>query len=251
MVRVSDDVATLGAVGTLAAMTAALGHEALGHGGACLLTGGEITLLSVIWFRCAGGGAVTDLAGPLGGLLAGLAGMALAKWAPPRAVRARLFGLMLGAFALFWFSTQLLSDAGKQREDWVGVAAAAHWPEVWRVVAVLAGLLAYAAVLRLVWHLVNDIGAGAQARRRFLTPYAVGAVALVACAALRPRDGSAMETAQVFGLAPLGFVWAATRPSLASGSGANVARSWPWIAAAVSGLVIYAALFGRGVGRLA
>jgi hypothetical protein len=34
-----DDLATLAAIGVLAAMAAGLGHEALGHGGACLATG--------------------------------------------------------------------------------------------------------------------------------------------------------------------------------------------------------------------
>lgn len=247
----ADDVATLGAIGVLAVIAAALGHEAVGHGGACLLAGGEITLLSVIWFRCLGGSAIADLAGPLGGLLAGLAGVALATCVPRQAVRVRLFGLMLGAFALFWFSAQLVDDAISGGDDWGGFATAAHWPRAWRTAAALAGVAAYVAAIRLVWRLAHDIGGGARGRRRFLIPYGVGALALIACAALRPNDGSALETAGAVGLAPLGYAWAVTRRSLERGIGVGVARSWWWIAAGVTALAIYASLFGPGVGRFA
>lgn len=243
-----DDLATLGAIGVLAAMAAALGHEAVGHGGACVIGGGEVTLMSVIWFRCSPGGVVTDIAGPLGGLLVGLGGLALARWGPPRALRTRLFGLLLSTFAVFWFCTQLVGQAISGRDDW---AVAVHWPWGWRVAAALAGVAAYGAMVRLAWLSVGRIGRGPRAPRRFLVPYATGALALIACAAFRPSDGSALETALTVGLAPLGYAWAVTRPSLAQGDVSPLARSWPWIVAAAVGLVLYATVFGPGVGRLA
>ena len=96
--------------------------------------------------------------------------------------------------------------------------------------------------------LAGRIGRGLEARRRFLAPYVACALALVACAALRPGDGSALEAGLTVGLAPLGYAWAVTRPSLAQGDAGRLARSWPWIGAAVAGLVIYGAVFGPGVG---
>ena len=53
-----DDLLTLCAVGVLASMAAALGHELVGHAGACVLSGGEVTLISVIWFRCSPASAI-------------------------------------------------------------------------------------------------------------------------------------------------------------------------------------------------
>lgn len=245
-----DDIATLSAIGVLAAMTSALAHEAIGHGGACIIRGGEVTLLSVIWANCAGGDAITDVAGPIGSLLAGLAGMAIVAWQPRSAVRARIFGLMLGSFALFWFAAQLVSDAFKAREDWVGAAAGAGLPNEWRPVAAITGIVVYGTVVRWVLGRALDIGGGAQSKRRFLVPYAAGVVALVACAALRPADGSALEAAGAVGLAPLGYVWAVTRLGVGRTED-NLKRSSAWIVTALICLVIYAALFGPGVGRLA
>jgi hypothetical protein len=232
-------------------MAAAFAHEAVGHGGACLLENGEITLLSVIWFRCQGGGAVTDLGGPLGSLVVGLGGLALAAWGPRRALRARLFGMVLGSFALFWFSAQLVSDAVSAPGDWGSAAVSARWPEGWRVLAATAGVAAYVATMHVIALLAMKIGRGAQSTRRFLVPYLAGALALIACAALRPDDGSALETARAVALAPLGYVWAVLRPSRVQGSGPAAAGSWPWIVAGVTALLIYAALFGPGLGRLA
>jgi hypothetical protein len=219
----ADHLPTLCAIGVLAAMAAGLAHEAIGHAGACLLQGGEVALLSVIWFRCVGGGTLADLGGPLGGLAGGLAGLALVAWCPPSTVRARLFGLVLAAFALFWFSAQLVSDALTAGDDWGAFAAATRLPDSWRIVAAAAGTLAYAATIGLVWLFCRAIGGGAPGRRRYLIPYVAGALALIGCAAIRPNDGSALETARAVALAPLGYVWVATRrtPDQAGGAGSR------------------------------
>ena len=247
----ADDPTTLSALGVLAAMIAALAHEALGHGGACLATGGEITLLTVIWFRCSPGAAIVDLAGPVGGFLAGAGGLALAAYAARSAVRARLFGLVLGAFALFWFFGQLVSDGLLARDDWNAAATEWGWPWFWRFMAVCGGVLGYAVTVRLVWTIARGLNLRPRPWRTLVIPYVAGALALIACAAIRPDDGSASEIARAVGVAPLGYLYAVTRPSLA-GDGANrVARSWAWITTAAVSLAAYAAVFGPGLGRLA
>jgi hypothetical protein len=184
-----DDLATLCAIGVLSAMVAAMAHEAVGHGGACVASGGEITLLSVIWFRCSAGGALIDLAGPIAGLIGGLGGLALAAWQPRSALRVRLFGLLLGSFGLFWFAAQLVSQVFPGLDDW---QVAATWPLELRVAAVSSGVVIYGSMVRLAWWLAGRIGRGPFGWRRFLVPYAAGALALVACASLRPNDGSAL-----------------------------------------------------------
>ncbi|HEX8569060.1 MAG TPA: hypothetical protein VF699_03935 [Caulobacteraceae bacterium] len=251
MNREADDLATLSSLGVLAALAAALGHEALGHGGTCMLMGGEVTLLTVIWFRCAGGGVLTDVGGPIGGLLVGLVGLGMAAWAPRLAIRARLAGLLLGSFALLWFSAQLVVNGLSATGDWGGAALQAAWPTVWRPVAVLAGVIGYAALMRIAWLLARSIDPGVQPRRRFLVPYMAGALAVIACAALRTGDGSALEAARAVGLAPLGYLFVHARTWQAPRSAGPVASSWPWIMGATAALAIYAAIFGPGLGRLA
>jgi hypothetical protein len=229
-------------------MVAALAHEAVGHGGACLVNGGEITLLSVIWFRCSPGGTLIDLAGPIAGLIGGLSGLALAALGPRSALRVRLFGLLLGSFGLFWFSAQMVSQTVSGMDDW---QIAATWPMGLRVAAVTSGVVVYGSMVRLAWWLARSIGRGPSGWRRLLTPYAAGALGLVACASLRPNDGSALETVRAVGLAPLGYLWAVTRPSMANSTSGHIDRSWPWIISGLVGLVLYAIAFGRGLGRMA
>jgi hypothetical protein len=243
-----DDLATLAAVGALAAIAAALGHEAVGHAGSCLATGGEVTLLTAIWFRCSPGSALVDVAGPLGGVGAAAVGVALASWSPRSALRVRLFGLLLGSFAGFWFFAQLVVHVTLGRDDW---SVAAGWSGNWRAAAVAGGVIGYGVMLRLTWRLAERIGRGPRDRRRFLVPHAAGALGLIACAALRPSDGSALEMTLTLAVAPLGFVWAVTRPLPPLDTAASVERSWPWTMAGMAALIAYAGVFGFGVGQLA
>lgn len=243
-----DDIPTLAAIGLSAAMLAALAHEAIGHGGACLASGGEITLLSVIWFGCSINGPVIDLAGPAAGLLAGLGGFMLAARSPLSALRARLFGLMLGSFAVFWFSAQLATQGLSGLDDW---RVATTWLAGWRVAAMAAGVVIYGAAVFVTWSLASKIGRGQQVGPRFLVPYVAGALALVLCAALRWTDGSAWETVRAVGIAPLGFVWAVTRRSAGHADGSHVRRSWGWIVVGLAGFTLYTLIFGPGVGTTA
>ena len=48
-----DDAATIAAAAIIAACLTTIAHEALGHGGACLASGGRIVLLTSVYFECA------------------------------------------------------------------------------------------------------------------------------------------------------------------------------------------------------
>jgi hypothetical protein len=67
-----DDRPAVAAAGLLAATSAALCHETMGHGLGCIADGGQITLLTSIWFRCRGRMTMTDAGGPFASLVAGL-----------------------------------------------------------------------------------------------------------------------------------------------------------------------------------
>src|ERR1700761_961072 len=62
---IRDDGLTLAAAGVIAYVTEAMGHELVGHGGACLASGGMITALAPLWMRCSIVTPVIVLAGPL------------------------------------------------------------------------------------------------------------------------------------------------------------------------------------------
>ena len=79
-----DSRVTLLALGGIAGLVSAVGHEAIGHGGACLAVGGTVTLLTATHFACSGGNVLVDAAGPLANMvLAFIGAVGLAKM--PRA----------------------------------------------------------------------------------------------------------------------------------------------------------------------
>jgi len=245
MARDPDDGLTVAAIGVAAATIAAVAHETLGHGGACLATGGQVTLLTSIYFHCAPGRDLVDAAGPVLGLACGAAALALRPRL--RAATARLFLLVLGAFALFWFFGQLARDGLMRRDDWAfavtGTAASLAFGAV--------GIAGYIGTMRLVRRLAAAEGVSFRA---LLTPYLAGAIsAAVAGAAWRGGGlAGAREGLLTLGLAPLGYVWAVWRGSAATGGPAPaISRSWLWVVAATVVFVLFVVLQGRGLGRLA
>jgi hypothetical protein len=98
---ISGDLATVIAVGVLAATLVAVCHETLGHGLGCIVVGGRITLLTSIYFRCLGATALTDAAGPLGNFVGGIAAFALLSLRTSGQTT-RLLLILFGAFNLFW-----------------------------------------------------------------------------------------------------------------------------------------------------
>ena len=112
----SDDTTTVVALGVLAATVAAICHETLGHGLGCFGSGGHITLLTSIWFRCSKWSAITDAAGPAGNLVGGCLALALLRYRRPGAT-VRFLLLLSAAFNLFWFTAQLAFESLTDRHD--------------------------------------------------------------------------------------------------------------------------------------
>lgn len=257
-----DDLASLAAVGVLAATLAALAHEAFGHGVACLVAHGEVTLLTAIKFRCLGGGAPTDLAGPLGGLVCGTVAFrslqaGIARGSPA----ARLFMLMTGAIALFWFFGQLGAAAFKPKDDFVFAAQGLGWPSYWRLIGLPVAVAGYGGTVALTTAfarpLVADAPAGAGGRR-LLAPYLAASLSAIVAGALWRGDrlGSALDDLLSVGVSSLGYVGAA-RIALRGGgappatAGPGIARNWIWLIGVAAAYLAFLLTLGLGVGRLA
>jgi hypothetical protein len=244
-----DDTATLGALGVLAYLSADSIHEALGHGGACLLQGGHIRLLTSAYFHGAPGSAWTDAGGPLANLAAALVcaillrrQMASPGW--------RLFFRLALAFNLFWASGQMVYSAVSGKDDWA-FALADHGPrDLGRPALGAVGVLLYGwGVAALVRGLASD-GAGPQARRRrLLIPYVAAGLAACAAALLyRPdRFGALHEAAlETFG-ANLGLLLALRSKSPAIAPFLPVPRRRGALLAAGLAFLAFAATLGRGL----
>lgn len=98
----SNDRLTVAALAVIAMCSVTFAHEALGHGGACLLLGGHIEILSSSIFRCGLHSGWIDGAGPAANLLAGILALAVRTVSPPGFARTRLLLLLVTAFSFFW-----------------------------------------------------------------------------------------------------------------------------------------------------
>ncbi len=243
-----NDAATVIAIGALAATLAAVSHETLGHGLSCVGIGGQVTLLTSIWFRCSQGAAITSAGGPTGNLVVGSLALILLRYAKSGPT-VRLLLLMLGALNLFWFMGQLVFESlMNSHEDWYFTALQSGWPAIWRPVAIAVGIGGYALVRRLIGAVVHH-QADLQARAIRLAYAAAAASALIAGLLWRPEPfRSAAEGLLCLGIAPFGLLGAART---AGPSASFVPRSWTWIcaSAAITGAFLF--VQARGLGSMA
>ena len=251
-----DDLPTLIAIGVLAAMAASMSHELVGHGLACLATGGQVRLVSTVFFRCDGASAVSDLGGPLGNLAWALLALTLTASRVVAHRTGRLFLLTTAAFSLFWFFGQLGVSLAGGRNDWIFAAADARWPSVWPVVAVVVAFAGYDLTRRGLTRAMRTLSAGEGAgadRRRFLSPWLAGTVAMMGAAMLFGEDriGGLKDATLGFGVAGLGIPLACALASRFGGTGQDIGgwgRRPAWIVAAGIGFIVFCLTMGLGIG---
>lgn len=250
----SDDAATALAVGALAATLAAVAHETLGHGVGCVGIGGQITLLTSIWFRCSKWSGIVDAGGPLGNLAAGLVAFALLGCKRPGAT-VRLFLLMFGSLNLFVFTGQLaLESVTSNRDDWYSTALQMEWPAAWRIIGAIIGIGGYLLVRRLATLILRK-QAGPRPHAIRLAYAAAAASAVIAGLIWQPEPfRSAAQGFLAVGIAPLGLLDVARRASRdqKDGSSTNaVPRSWIWISVCAAAYVVFLLVQARGLGSMA
>ncbi len=240
-----DDALTVIAIGVLAASLAAVFHEGLGHPLGCLAVGGRVRLVTSIYFRCAGAKPFTDVAGPLGNLVSGLAALAALRLTPATG-RTRLFLLALAGFNLLWFSGQLAEQAALVKDDWAFLGRDIGWPKPGRLALAAIGALSYAATLYLLAPTTAQI-------RRGTIPMMYAAAVVSACVAgltwAPEHMGGFKEGLMALGVAPLGLLL--LRAPTSRDLGQAIVRSWTWIAIAATGYVLFLTILGRGLGPLA
>lgn len=249
----SDDTATVIAIGALAATLAAVCHETLGHGLGCVGTGGHITLLTSIWFRCSKWSAITNAGGPIGNLAAGLLALVLLDRTRPNP-RVKLFLLMFGALNLFWFMGQLAFNSLKNADDWHYTALQMGWPAAWRVVGAVVGIGGYVLVSRWISAIVRK-QSGPRAYAIRLAYAAAAASAVIAGLMWQPDPlGSGFEGFLTLGIAPLGILYVARRAGRDidhdAGTG-PVPRSWSWISVSVVLFGVFLFVQATGLGSMA
>jgi hypothetical protein len=214
------------AIGVIAACLSIVGHEAVGHGGACLAAGGRVTLLNVVDFHCGIARPWIDLAGSAGNLVLAAVGLALARPVSPSG--ARLLGLALFAFNAFWIAGYLIYAGALNAGDWVYPAQAWTPGLPWRPIAIVLGVILYVFAMRTI-----AVSTPAAAKTPLRTAYVAATVATALAAALyAPARVHVIQQAFLeFGAASLGL-WFAVRRARGTGDWTPPpAMAWTVVAA--------------------
>jgi len=257
------DLVTVTAIALVAYAASNALHEALGHGGACMLLGGKPIVLSAVHFQC-GDDAMSALArrgvaaaGTIANFVAGAASLVAFKATNP------LRKPHLSYFLWLFTTLNLLMGAGYflfsgigNIGDWAAVASGTVSPVVWRpAMAVFGGALYFLLARQSGQWLGALVGSDDlfMRRARLLTVPAYVAGGLLYCLSglfnpVGPVLIAISAAAASFGGAS-GLLWLIqfTRGSERSDVPAELQRSYRWIVAGCIVSLIFVAILGPGV----
>ena len=246
-----DHLPTVAALATLAICTTTVAHEAFGHGGACLLLGGHITLLNNAFFHCSRYSPLIDGAGPAGNLLVGLAAFAAQSAIPSSNPALRLYALLVSAFSLFWEAGYVIFSMLHNRGDYVDVWHGFVGPTTAsvRIACALTGIAAYVVFATLVRFRARSFASpSGRIGRTFRFAWFMAVLAMVVAGAFFAPDRlGAMHDAGLSAAAsfPLLLVPSGLRPAQAVAR--VIARSNAVIAVGAGVFVLFALILGRGL----
>ena len=242
-------MATLAAIGVLVYVIKNVVHEGLGHGGVCLLVGGEPVAISSAWWDGTYDG-VSDWGVrwvAAGGTFANLilAGALLALWRPTHRLRSDRSAF--GYFIWLLIVANLLSGGGYMMVDpiggfgdWTKFSEGLQPTWLWRVVISAAGVAVSGLALLFGRRTIgaflgsDTTGRGARIRALCWTPYFAGGILFVLAAALNPGGYRFMFTSALatFG----GTAWLAwflpfivPAPNADQPDALGVGKSWAWM----------------------
>jgi hypothetical protein len=223
-------------------------HEALGHGSACLLLGGRVTLLTSVYFRCAVESRLVSPAGPLGNLVAGIAGWAALRLFPASWPRRKLFALLVVAFSFFWAFGYLVTSLATGNGDYA--ITLRDFPgnrgALWNTAGIAVGAVLYLIFSRMLASAAARLF-GERATRLLQTAWIAATVAAVAAAALYApgRNGAMLQAGLEIGAASVPLL-IPRRQAAGAGELPPIARGAGWIAAAVIVFAAFALTLGVG-----
>lgn len=257
----ADSVFALAAIGVTAYVSCDLVHELLGHGGACMATGGRPITFSSFHFQCFGGWQpFVCSAGIFANIAVGLVLWLVLRRARLLSAHTRYFLWLAMAYNLFsawgYIVTSTISSSG----DWANALRGV--PLAWQAKAGIALVAAslYILSIRITASAVRAfVGPGFPARvwRLIFVPYFAAALVAGTAAMLngiltrREALNAAISTtlgSWGFLFLPLVlFVLRRRRKIVHDPSPAFVTYSWPWIVGAAILAVLFVAVVGPGV----
>jgi hypothetical protein len=258
-VTATVDVWTIVAIAIVAYVFASVIHEGIGHGGACVLTGGKPLAISTVHCECDKEGRLVAAGGTIANIIAGVV-----CWIASRLVR-RVSHLR---YFLWLLMTINLMDAGGyflfsgigNIGDWAVVIHGLQPVWLWRIALTLIGLVSY---LLFVWTALLEMrpflgpeghDRVQRAKKLALVPYLTGGI--LSCVAGLPNPvgmilvAMSAAAASFGGTSGLAWMWQLVNGRLVPNAAfemPSLSRSRAWIIAASTLAVAFIALLGPGL----
>ena len=259
---VVTDAATVASVGVTVFVLGNIIHEALGHGGACLVVGARPISVNAVSMDCSVDNRLVLAGGTLMNLIAGFVFWALGRAAGVRYAYLRYFLWLAMTVNLYAAAGYFLFSGIGGFGDWAEFIKGLEPQWAWRAAMAVFGAAAYMGVAYLsIWELRSLIGSDrrrryAHAVRLSRIPYFAGGIVECLAGLLNPVGLSLVllsAAASTFG-GSSGLLWApqwlhSERFSAAGDAlePVSIRRSWAWIAAAVIVAVAFIVFVGPGV----
>jgi hypothetical protein len=216
----NSDIITIIALAIIVYILQNILHEYVGHGGACILLGGDPISFSTAYFDCDStnvsdaGRRIIASAGSIINILAGLVGWILLKRLKGRSNTVRYFLWLFMTVNLLTGTGYPLFSGVIGVGDWVVVIKGIEPFWIWRTMIILLGLILYAIS---IWISLTDMNSfiGAKEPDRYKQAFILSFVPYI--------SGSFASTLGAF-LNPLSIVFVFT--SAASSFGGTSALTW-------------------------
>lgn len=252
------DVLTIIAIAVGASVCATLIHEALGHGGTCLLTGGHALGLSSVYFDCDRDTRIVAAGGTIANFIAGVLCFVAARMVR-KAARLRYFLWLLMTINLLEAGGYFLFSGLVNIGDWARVIQGLQPSWAWHLGLTVIGAISYwvfvcVALLELRPFLGPE-GELRLRRARRLTHIPYFTDGILSCIAgffnpvgmlLVAISAAAASFGGASGLAWMGLLLRGPRVRSTEFQMPEITRSWGWILAAGVLAILFIAVLGPG-----
>lgn len=258
-VTATADVWTIVAIAVVAYVLADIIHEGIGHGGACVLTGGKPIALSTVHFECDGEGRLVAAGGTVANLAVGLACW-LGSRIVSRATHLRYFLWLSMTINLLQAGGYFLFSGVGNIGDWALVIQGFQPLWLWRVGLTMLGVGSY---LLFVWIVLLEmrpfLGQSEperlqRAKKLTLVPYFTGGILSCVAGLFNPVGmilvAISAAAASFGGTSGLAWMWQMLRGNRLPRTAFEMpplSRSRGWMIVAGILAVLFTTVLGQGL----
>jgi len=257
---------TIAAIAIVVYVVSNLVHEGVGHGGACLLTGGRPEMLNAVFFECEEAGLSSAAirwiaaAGTLANLVLACVAWGALRRRPLRPEWRLALALLLAVNLLQAFGYLTFSGVGRIG-DWAVVCDGIRPEWLWRIgLTLLGGWLYFVVAPRLFMPQLDPLlgqkqpDREARARTLTLLPYLVGGATYLLAGTLNPHGWQLVlisaAAASLGGTSLLAWyppLWAKKAATGDAAPPQGIPRSIAWCVTAAIVLVFFVVVLGPGL----